>query len=72
MRQPLQELEHEATVEWDTSAPYARGNKHYDITKRGLDMLRESGWRPDARSLNWSDDEVPPVAEAAREGEYIS
>jgi hypothetical protein len=39
----VKELEYEAAVEWDTSARYARGNKHYVITKRGLDMLRESG-----------------------------
>jgi hypothetical protein len=44
----VQELEHEAAVEWHTTARYARGNKHYVITKRGLDMLRESGWRPGA------------------------
>ena len=40
----VKELEYEAVVEWDTSARYARGNTHYVITKRGLDMLRESGW----------------------------
>ena len=40
----VKELEYEAAVEWDTSARYARGNTHYVITKRGLDMLRESGW----------------------------
>jgi hypothetical protein len=42
----VKELECEAAVEWDTSARYARGNTHYIITKRGLDMLRESGWSP--------------------------
>ena len=44
----VKELESEAAVEWDTSALYARGNKHYVITKRGLDMLHESGWSPGA------------------------
>jgi hypothetical protein len=44
----VKELEYEAAVEWDTSARYARGNTHYVITKRGLDMLRESGWSPGA------------------------
>ena len=42
----VKELEYEALVEWDTSARYARGNTHYVITKRGLDILRESGWSP--------------------------
>ena len=44
----VKELEYEAGVEWDTSAQYAGGNTHYVITKRGLDMLRESGWSPNA------------------------
>ncbi len=44
----VKELEYEAAIEWDTSARYARGNKHYVITQRGLDMLRESGWSPGA------------------------
>ena len=42
----VKELEYEAAVKWDTSARYARGNTHYVITKRGLAMLRESGWSP--------------------------
>ena len=33
------ELEYEGAIEWDTSARYARGNKHYVITRRGLDDL---------------------------------
>jgi hypothetical protein len=33
----IEELEYEAAVEWATSARYARGNKHYVITQRGLD-----------------------------------
>jgi hypothetical protein len=39
----IAELEYEAAIEWDTSARYARGNKHYVITERGLKMLREPG-----------------------------
>ncbi len=33
----IEDLEYEGAIEWDTSAPYARGNKHYLITRRGLD-----------------------------------
>ena len=40
-RQPyhdaIGDLEYEGAIEWDTSAPYARGDKHYLITRRGLD-----------------------------------
>ncbi len=39
----LEELEYEGAIEWDTSARYARGDKHYLITARGLKMLREPG-----------------------------
>jgi hypothetical protein len=39
----IKELEYEGAIEWATSARYARGDKHYGITKRGLEMLRESG-----------------------------
>jgi hypothetical protein len=39
----IEELKYEGAIEWDTSARYARGNKHYVITKRGLEMLREPG-----------------------------
>jgi hypothetical protein len=39
----IEELECEGAIEWAASARYARGNKHYVITKRGLEMLRESG-----------------------------
>ena len=35
----VKELEYEAAVEWDTSARYARGDKHYLITGRGVKML---------------------------------
>jgi hypothetical protein len=39
----IKELEYEGAIEWPTSARYARGKKHYVITERGLEMLRESG-----------------------------
>ena len=39
----IEELEYEGAIEWDTSARYARGDKHYLITQRGLKMLREPG-----------------------------
>jgi hypothetical protein len=32
----IEDLEYEGAIEWDTSAPYARGDKHYLITQRGL------------------------------------
>ena len=37
----IRELEYEGTIEWDTGARYARGDKHYVIIERGLKMLRE-------------------------------
>jgi hypothetical protein len=37
----IKELEYEGAIEWDESARYAKGDKHYVITKRGLEMLRE-------------------------------
>jgi hypothetical protein len=39
----VQDLEYEGAIEWATSARYARGDKHYVITERGLKMLPESG-----------------------------
>jgi hypothetical protein len=39
----IKELEYEGAIEWDKSARYARGDKHYVITERGLEMLREPG-----------------------------
>lgn len=39
----IKELEYEGAIEWATSARYARGDKHYVITERGLRMLREPG-----------------------------
>jgi hypothetical protein len=35
----LEDLEYEGAIEWDKSARYARGDKHYLITGRGLKML---------------------------------
>jgi hypothetical protein len=37
----IDDLEYEGAIEWDQSARYARGDKHYLITQRGLKMLRE-------------------------------
>jgi len=33
----IEELEYEGAIEWDTSARYAKGDKHYVITQAGLD-----------------------------------
>jgi hypothetical protein len=33
----LEDLEYEGAIEWDESARYARGDKHYLITRLGLD-----------------------------------
>jgi len=33
----IDDLEYEGAIEWDTSARYARGDKHYIVTQRGLD-----------------------------------
>jgi hypothetical protein len=33
----LEEMEYEGAIEWDGSARYARGDKHYVVTRRGLD-----------------------------------
>ena len=33
----LEDLEYKGAIEWDPSARYARGDKHYLITQRGLD-----------------------------------
>ena len=35
----IEELEYEGAIEWDKSARYARGDKHYLITGRGVKML---------------------------------
>jgi hypothetical protein len=48
----LEELEYEGAIEWDPSARYARGNKHYVITQRGLDgMLSRAGESTPSTSL---------------------
>jgi hypothetical protein len=39
----IEELEYEGAIEWATRARYARGDKKYVITQRGLEMLRERG-----------------------------
>jgi hypothetical protein len=40
----LEELEYEGAIKWDPSARYARGEKHYVVTRRGLDgMLGRAG-----------------------------
>jgi hypothetical protein len=44
----IKEMEYEGAIEWGPSARYARGEKHYVITERGLKMLRESGCSPSA------------------------
>lgn len=35
----IEELEYEEAIEWDPSARYARGDKHYIVTRRGLDGI---------------------------------
>jgi hypothetical protein len=35
----IDDLEYEGAIEWDQSARYARGDKHYLITQRGLNDL---------------------------------
>ena len=35
----IDDLEYEGAIEWEESARYARGDKHYLITERGLKML---------------------------------
>jgi hypothetical protein len=37
----IEELRYEDAIRWSTSARHARGDKHYVITRRGLEMLRE-------------------------------
>jgi len=40
------DLEYEGAIEWDESARYARGDKHYLITRRGLHDLDSAGTVP--------------------------
>ena len=39
----IDDLEYEGAIEWDQSARYARGDKHYLLTRRGLDELGGAG-----------------------------
>jgi hypothetical protein len=39
----LEELEYEGAIKWDPSARYARGEKHYLLTRRGLHDLGSAG-----------------------------
>jgi hypothetical protein len=39
----LEDLRYEGAIEWDPSARYARGEKHYLITQRGLHDLGSTG-----------------------------
>src|SRR3954452_7677028 len=39
----IDDLEYEGAIEWDESARYARGDKHYLITRCGLDDLGSAG-----------------------------
>jgi hypothetical protein len=39
----IDDLEYEGAIEWDESARYARGDKHYLVTRRGLDELGSAG-----------------------------
>jgi hypothetical protein len=39
----IEDLEYEGAIEWDPSARYARGDKHYLITQRGLNDLDSAG-----------------------------
>jgi hypothetical protein len=39
----IEDLEYEGAVEWDLSARYARGDKHYVITQGGLHDLGSTG-----------------------------
>ena len=39
----IEDLEYEGAIEWDQSARYARGEKHYLITQGGLHDLGSTG-----------------------------
>jgi hypothetical protein len=39
----IEDLEYEGAIEWDPSARYARGDKHYVITQGGLHDLGSAG-----------------------------
>jgi hypothetical protein len=42
----IDDLEYEGAIEWDESARYARGDKHYLITRRGVHDLGSAGTVP--------------------------
>ena len=42
----IEDLEYEGAIEWDESARYARGDKHYLITGRGVHDLDSAGTVP--------------------------
>jgi hypothetical protein len=42
----IDDLEYEGAIEWDASARYARGDKHYLITRRGVHDLGSAGTVP--------------------------
>jgi hypothetical protein len=42
----IEDLEYEGAIEWDESARYARGDKHYLITQRGVHDLGSAGTVP--------------------------
>ena len=39
----IEDLEYEGAIEWDESARYARGDKHYLITRHGVHDLGSAG-----------------------------
>ena len=39
----VEDLEYEGAIDWDESARYARGDKHYLITQRGVHDLGGAG-----------------------------
>jgi hypothetical protein len=43
----IEELEYEGAIEWDTGARYARGDKHYVVTPRGMLDLAGFGKPPE-------------------------
>ena len=55
----LEELEYEGAITWDPSARYARGEKHYVVTQRGLDgMLGRAGGEHSKHSLIKNSEEI--------------
>ena len=51
----LEDLEYEGAIEWGPSARYARGDKHYVVTQRGLDGMlgRAGGEHSESEALGW-------------------